>query len=60
MVCFAQDESIENLRGMGRKQRSVPLRKLMVLAIRASLQLSQKLGDETALIPNHVGEAMKR
>jgi site-specific recombinase XerD len=50
-----------HLRGKGRKQRSVPLWKSTVKAIRAWLQVNQSLqGRERPLLPNRDGTAMTR
>jgi len=49
-----------HLRGKGRKQRSVPLWKSTVSAIRAWLQLNQHLQPEHPLLPNRKGRTMTR
>jgi site-specific recombinase XerD len=49
-----------HLRGKGRKQRSVPLWKSMVLEIRAWLRLNPQLNADSALLPNRGGETMTR
>lgn len=49
-----------HLRGTGRKQRSVPLWKSTVKAIRAWLQVNPDLQGEHPLLPNRNGMAMTR
>jgi len=49
-----------HLRGKGRKQRSTPLWKSTVQAIRAWLRRNPKLGTDAALLPNRDGNAMTR
>jgi integrase len=49
-----------HLHGKGRKERSVPLRRSTVKAIRAWLRLNADLGPTSALLPNRGGDAMKR
>ena len=49
-----------HLHGKGRKERSVPLWRSTVKAIRAWLRLNADLGPTSALLPNRVGEAMTR
>ena len=48
------------LHGKGRKERSVPLWRSTVKAIRAWLRLNADLGPMSALLPNRGGEAMTR
>lgn len=49
-----------HLRGKGRKQRSVPLWKSTVQAVRAWLRRNPDLGAASALLPNRGGQAMTR
>lgn len=49
-----------HLRGKGRKQRSTPLWKSTVQAIRAWLRRNPKLGTDAALLPNRDGNPMTR
>ena len=49
-----------HLHGKGRKERSVPLWRSTVKAIRAWLRLNADLGPTSALLPNRGGEAMTR
>jgi site-specific recombinase XerD len=49
-----------HLRGKGRKQRSTPLWKSTIQAIRAWLRRNPKLGADAALLPNRDGNAMTR
>ena len=49
-----------HLHGKGRKQRSVPLWRSTVKAIRAWLRFNADLGPTSALLPNRGGEAMTR
>lgn len=49
-----------HLRGKGRKQRSVPLRKATVVEIKAWLRRNPQLGADCALLPNRTGTAMTR
>lgn len=49
-----------HLHGKGRKERSVPLWRSTVKAIRAWLRLNADLGPKSALLPNRGGEAMTR
>ena len=49
-----------HLHGKGRKERSVPLWRSTVKAIRAWLGLNADLGATSALLPNRGGEAMTR
>lgn len=49
-----------HLRGKGRKQRSTPLWKSMIQAIRAWLRRNPMLGSDAALLPNRDGNAMTR
>lgn len=49
-----------HLLGKGRKERSVPLWRSTVKAIRAWLRLNADLGPTSALLPNRGGEAMTR
>ena len=49
-----------HLRGKGRKQRTVPLWRSTVKAIRAWLRLNPELGAASALLPNRNGQAMTR
>lgn len=49
-----------HLRGKGRKQRSVPLWKSTVQAVRAWLRRNPTLGADAALLPNRDGKTMTR
>jgi site-specific recombinase XerC len=49
-----------HLRGKGRKQRSTPLWKSTIQAIRAWLGRNPMLGADSALMPNRDGNAMTR
>jgi len=49
-----------HLHGKGRKQRSVPLWRSTVRAIRAWLKLNGQLDATSPLLPNHKGSAMTR
>ena len=49
-----------HLRGKGRKQRTVPLWRSTVKAIRSWLQLNPDLGTASALLPNRGGQPMTR
>ena len=49
-----------HLLGKGRKQRSAPLMKSMVLEIRAWLRLNPQMGADAILLPNSSGQAMTR
>jgi integrase/recombinase XerD len=49
-----------HLHGKGRKERSVPLWRSTVKAIRAWLRLNADLGPTSALLPNRGGNAMTR
>src|SRR5664280_1700397 len=49
-----------HLRGKGRKQRSTPLWKSTIQAIRAWLRRNPMLGADAALLPNRDGNAMTR
>ena len=49
-----------HLHGKGRKERSVPLWRSTVKAIRAWLRFNADLGPTSALLPNRGGEAMTR
>ncbi|MDP1691185.1 MAG: tyrosine-type recombinase/integrase [Burkholderiaceae bacterium] len=49
-----------HLHGKGRKERSVPLWRSTVKAIRAWLRLNADLGPMSALLPNRGGQAMTR
>src|SRR5487761_1920183 len=49
-----------HLRGKGRKQRSVPLLKSVVLEIRAWLRMNPQMGADAILLPNRSGNAMTR
>ena len=49
-----------HLHGKGRKERSVPLWRSTVKAIRAWLRLNADLGPTSALLPNRSGEPMTR
>ena len=49
-----------HLHGKGRKERSVPLWRSTVKAIRAWLRLNPDLGPTSTLLPNRGGEAMTR
>ena len=49
-----------HLHGKGRKQRSLPLWRSTVKAVRAWLKLNPQLASTAALLPNRDGEAMTR
>ena len=49
-----------HLHGKGRKQRTVPLWRSTVKAIRAWLRLNPELGSASALLPNRDGKPMTR
>ena len=49
-----------HLHGKGRKERSVPLWRSTIKAIRAWLRLNADLGPTSALLPNRSGEPMTR
>lgn len=49
-----------HLRGKGRKQRSTPLWKSTIQAIRTWLRRNPKLGTDAALLPNRDGNPMTR
>jgi len=49
-----------HLRGKGRPQRTVPLWRSTVKAVRAWLRLNPQLGLTSALLPNRDGKAMTR
>lgn len=49
-----------HLLGKGRKQRTVPLLKSMVLEIRAWLRMNPQMGADAILLPNRSGNTMTR
>lgn len=59
-VVLAEGAACVHLHGKGRKQRSVPLWRSTVRAIRAWLRLNPQFDANSALLPNRDGHAMTR
>lgn len=59
-VVLADHAACVHLHGKGRKQRSVPLWRSTVTAIRAWLRLNPQFDASSALLPNREGHAMTR
>jgi site-specific recombinase XerC len=59
-VVLADGAACVHLHGKGRKQRSVPLWRSTVKAVRAWLKLNPQFDAASALLPNRNGHAMTR
>lgn len=59
-VVLDEGAACVHLHGKGRKQRSVPLWRSTIRAIRAWLRRNQQLDSDSPLLPNRDGQAMSR
>ncbi len=59
-VVFNEGAACVHLHGKGRKQRSVPLWRSTVRAVRAWLKRNPQLGPDSPLLPNRDGQSMSR